>query len=105
MEKKQKMEKLLEFASLYKVENDMNETDYNKLVIFFEECVKKKKLSRTKEVVYDKKMCKIKSIPGLMINKQNYFTIKNIDTKSSTIRCLNKKTIKNVKSNIIIIDK
>ena len=97
MDKNQKMEKLINFAEQYKKEHGISETNYEKLVSYLEECIEKKKLSRTKDIVYDKKTGQIKSIPGLMVNKQHNFTIKNIDNKNSTLRCLNRKTIKNSK--------
>lgn len=97
MDKKQKMEKLINFAEEYQKEHQMCKVDFDKLVCYLEECIEKKKLSRTKDIVYDKKTNRIKSIPGLMINKQNNFTIKNTDNKNSTLRCLNRKTIKNSK--------
>jgi len=97
MDKNQKMEKLLNFAEVYKKENELGKVDFDKLVCYLEECIEKKKLSRTKDIVYDKKTGQIKTIPGLMINRQNNFTIKNIDNKNSALRCLNKKTIKNSK--------
>ena len=52
--------------------------------------LERKKLTRQKDVVYDMKTNKIKSIPGLLYNKQkNKFTIKRQEKKpNSTLKCL-----------------
>lgn len=95
MDKNQKIEKLMEFSILYKEEHQLSEEDYQKLVTFFQDCIEKKRIHKTKDIVYDKKTGLIKNIPGLMLNKQNNFTIKNMDSKSGALRCLQtKKTCK-----------
>ena len=95
MDKNEKLKKLLEFAQMYMIEKDLNQEKYDKLVNFLSDCVEKKRLNKTRDVIFVKKTGIIKNIPGLMVNKQNNFTIKNLDSKTSTIRCLNtKKTIK-----------
>ncbi len=99
MDKNEKLKKLLEFAQVYMIEKELNQDQYDKLVSYLTDCVEKKRLNKTKDVVFDKKTGIIKSIPGLMVNKQNNFTIKNLDSKNSTIRCLNtKKTLKKLQS-------
>ena len=97
IDKNKRLEKLIQFADVYRVEKNMSGDEYDKLVLFFNDCVEKKRFNKTKDVVYDKKTGLIKTIPGLMINKQNNFTIKNLDTKNGAFRCAQtKKTCKKI---------
>lgn len=99
MDKNTRLLKLNQYAMQYKEEKGMNEEEYNKLLCYFKECVDKKKLSKIKDVIYDKKTNTIKEVPGLMLNKQNNYTIKNLDAKNATLKCLqSKKTCKKVMS-------
>ena len=49
----------------------------------------KKKLSRVKDVIYDKVNGVVKEIPALAYTKANkHFTLKNIDKRISTLKSL-----------------
>lgn len=87
-----KIKKLLSYAEKYKRENNLSEDDYNKLIIFFKDCLDKKKLQRVKDVEYNRETCEITNITSLIHNKtSNHFTLKNLNKKVSTIKCLPKK--------------
>jgi hypothetical protein len=81
-----KSQKLLEYATkTYQQEHQLNEEETQKLVLFFQECLNKKKLGRVKDVVYDKVEGGIKSIPALQFNKSNkHFTLKHLDKQHVT---------------------
>ncbi len=89
LDKTTKLKKLLIYADVYKLEQNLSETDYDSLVSYFKDCLDKKKLHKVKEVNYNKDTGLIASIPGLVYNKSsNNFTLKNIDKKISTIKSL-----------------
>ena len=76
---------------------------FNQLIIFFKDCLDKKKLQKVKEVNYNKDTGEIKDIPALFYNKpSNHFTLKNLDKRISTLKGLPPKkkqgTAKNIKN-------
>ena len=103
LDKTAKMRKLTLFAENYKVENNLTDLEYDKLISFFKECLDKKKLQRVKDVNYNKDTGEIKNIPALFFNKPLiHFTLKNIDKRVSTLKGLAPKkkqgTAKNIKN-------
>jgi hypothetical protein len=87
-----KIKKLLIYAEKYKEENNLSEEDYEKLIIFFKDCLDKKKLQRVKDVDYNRETGEITNISALVHNKtSNHFTLKNIYKKVSTLKSLPKK--------------
>jgi hypothetical protein len=87
-----KIKKLLIYAEKYKEENNLSEEDYEKLIIFFKDCLDKKKLQRVKDVDYNRETGEITNISALIHNKtSNHFTLKNINKKVLTHKCLQKK--------------
>jgi hypothetical protein len=100
LDKTAKIRKLTEYADNYQKENNLSDEEYEKLIIFFKDCLDRKKLQRVKDVIYDKNIGIIKNIPALLFNKQtNNYTLKNIDKRISTIKSLapkkSQKTFKN----------
>jgi hypothetical protein len=84
-----KTQKLLEFVSHYKNEKKLNEEQEKSLIVFFKDCLDKKRLTRVKDVIYDKVTGNIKEIPALFYNKSNkHFTLKNLDKRMSTLKSL-----------------
>jgi hypothetical protein len=87
-----KIKKLLIYAEKYKNENTLSEEDYEKLIIFFKDCLDKKKLQRVKDVDYNRETGEIINISALIHNKMsNHFTLKNVNKKVLTHKCLQKK--------------
>lgn len=103
LDKTAKIKKLTVFAENYKVANSLNETQYENLILFFRDCLDKKKLQRVKDIIYNKETGEIKDIPALHLSKPtNRFTLKIVDKRVSTMRGLTPKkkqgTIKNSKN-------
>lgn len=101
LDKTIKTKKLIDYAMIYKLKNDLDDEEETKLVVFFKDLLERKKLQRVKDVIYDKENGVIKEIPALTYIKTNrHFTLKNVDKQRvSTIKSLSPKkthgTIKN----------
>jgi len=103
-----KLQKLNDYVELYSNENNFNKEETTLLINFLKDCLDKKKLTRVKDVIYDKNDGVIKNIPALTyIKASKHFTLKNIDKRVSTLKSLAPKkvnsTIKN--KNIVINEK
>ena len=84
-----KYKKLLDFIEVYKKNKNLNEEETNILTIFFKDSLDKKKLSKVKDVIYDKDTGIIKEIPALTYTKASkHFTLKNTDKRVSTLKSL-----------------
>ena len=95
--KASKLKRIYEYADDLVKKNKYSEAQQKQLKSYLLSCLDRKKLQRQKDVVYDMKTNKIKSIPGLLYNKpKNKFTLKRQDKKTSTLKCLAPK--KNAKS-------
>jgi len=102
LDKTAKIRKLTAFATKYVKTNELTDEEHSKLLIFFHDCLDRKKLQRVKEVIYDKTIGEIKDIPMLSHSRStNHFTLKNIDKHVSTLKSLGPKrhssTIKKLK--------
>jgi hypothetical protein len=87
LQKSSKMEKLKSFASEYSKVKELTPDQSIILYDFLISSLEKKKLQRTKDIVYDSKNGIVKSIPGLLINKTtNKFTLKRVDKKKDTLK-------------------
>lgn len=84
-----KTQKVLSFVESYKNEKKLNEEEERLLLAFLKECLDKKRLTRVKDVIYDKVTGNIKEIPALFYNKSSkHFTLKNLDKRVSTLKSL-----------------
>jgi hypothetical protein len=84
-----KTQKLLLFVENYKNDKKLNEEEEKILIVFLKDCLDKKKLTRVKDVIYDKVTGNIKEIPSLFYNKSNkHFTLRNLDKRVSTLKSL-----------------
>ena len=84
-----KLQKLHRFAETYGKEKALPMKEIKILKQFFKTSIEKRKLQKTKEVIYDKEGGIIKSIPGLMYNNtSNQYTLRNMDKKVSTLKSL-----------------
>ena len=100
LDKTIKTKKLTEYVKIYKEENNLNDEETELLIVFFKDCLDRKKFQRVKDVIYDKTSGLIKEIPALSYTKATkHFTLKNIDKRVSTQKSLPTKklqgTIKN----------
>jgi len=84
-----KTQKLLEFVNHYKSEKKLNEDQEKTLIAFLKDSLDKKRLTRVKDVIYDKITGNVKEIPALFYNKSTkHFTLKNLDKRVSTLKSL-----------------
>ena len=104
LDKTIKTKKLIEYVTLYKVENKLDEEESELLITFFKDCLDRKKFQRVKDVIYDKASGLIKEIPALSYTKATkHFTLKNIDKRVSTQKSLPVKKIQGTIKNKPII--
>lgn len=90
-----KLQKLHHFAETYGKEKALPMKEIKSLKQFFKTSLEKRKLQKTKEVIYDKEGGVIKSIPGLMYNNtSNQYTLRNMEKKVSTLKSLTPTTNK-----------
>jgi hypothetical protein len=94
LNKTSKMQKLHAYSDKFGVANKYSTSDISHLKRFFTDALEKKKLQKTKEVMYDKITQEVKDVPGLFLNPSNRsFTIR-IDTKRiSTLKSLTPKRL------------
>ena len=89
LDKTLKTRKLLVYAEEYKEKNKLDTEETSLLIKFLKDCLNKKKLSRVKDVVYDKETGLVSEIPSLIYNKQaRHFTLKNTEKRVSTLKSL-----------------
>ena len=82
-----KIKKLLIYAEKYKEENNLSEEEHEKLILFFKDCLDKKKLQRVKDVDYNRETGEIIGISALIHNKNSHhFTLKNVYKNVSTVK-------------------
>ena len=87
--KNQKIHKLTEYITQYKKKHNCTIAELETLKTYLIRCLERKKLQRVKDVVYDVKTGKIKSIPGLIFDKaRRKFTLKRLDKNKSSLRSL-----------------
>jgi hypothetical protein len=95
LDKTLKIQCLHAFAEKHGKEQSLPMKDIKLLKLFFNECLEKNKLQKTKDVIYDKESRTISSIPALFFNTINRnFTLKNLDAKRvSTLKSLTPKRL------------
>ena len=101
-----KIQKLNTFAEKYGKSNNIPVKDIKLLKSFFNDCIDKSKLNKSKDVLYDKETKEIISIPALHFNNttKNY-TLRIMDTKRvSTLKSLTPKRIVEKPKEVIILD-
>jgi len=100
-----KTKKLLEYVEIYSKDKELDEDETKSLTAFLKDTLDKKKLSRVKDVIYDKVNGVIKEIPALVYTKSNkHFTLKNMDKRVSTLKSLAPKKSNGTIKNKIIQD-
>jgi len=93
LDKTIRKQKLEEYAEKYGKEHAMSSKDLKLLKTFFNNCLEKNKLNKSKDVVYNKEERVILSIPALHFNQiTKNFTLRILDTKRvSTLKSLTPK--------------
>lgn len=100
LDKTVKLQKLHAFAERYAKENGIVHKDLKLLKSFFNDCIERNKLSKTKDLIYDKECGEIVAIPSLHFQTTTHnFTLKNTDPKRvSTLKSLNSKALNRIQS-------
>jgi hypothetical protein len=95
IDKTVKIQKLHQFAEKYGKEHALPAKDVKSLKLFFNDCLEKNKLNKTKDVTYNKESHEITAIPALHFNQTNRnFTLKIVDVKRvSTLKSLTPKRL------------
>jgi hypothetical protein len=94
LDKRLKIQKLHAYAEKYGKENGLPMKEIKGLKTFFSECLAKDKMSKVKEVEYNKATGQIINIPGLMFNgTTRAFTLKSLDKKVSTLKSTTPKNV------------
>lgn len=90
LDKTSRVQKLHAFAEKYGREHGLPVKEIKNLKVFFTLSLDKGKLNRAKDVVYDREMREVKSVPALHFNNDSKaFTLRNLDDKRvSTLKCL-----------------
>ena len=90
LDKSMKMSKIMTFVESYSSENKLNDKDKTLLHDFLLYCLEQKKLTKTKDVVYDKVSGTITSIPCLLYTQTlgKKFTLKRCEKRPSTLSSL-----------------
>lgn len=103
--KNQRIQKLTDYIQKITKKHNFSVDEINKLREYLIKCVDRKKLQRVKDVVYDVKTGKIKTIPNLIFDKtKRKFTLRKNEKHKSSLRSLapkNKSKSKNKSTNKI----
>ena len=84
-----KIKKLIEYADIYKKTQNLNEEEYDLLILFFKDSLDRNKLQKVKDVIYDKITGEIREVPALhFVKSTKHFTLKNIEKRISTLKSL-----------------
>lgn len=87
-----KIQKLHYFSEKYGKEHKYSAKEVKQLKMFFSDALEKKKLQKTKDVVYDKTKQEIVDVPGLMIHPTSRtFTLRTDSKHVSTLKSLTPK--------------
>lgn len=100
LDKTLKLNKLKDYGSILKKKYELSANEENDLLKYLYSCLERKQLNKVKDVMYDKELGVIKSIPYLIFNNSSRkFFLKKCDKHVSTIKCLSVK-----KNNLSLID-
>jgi hypothetical protein len=91
LDKTSRVQKLHAFAEKYGREHGFPVKDIKNLKVFFTNSLDKGRLNRAKDVVYDRELREVKSVPSLHFNSESKaFTLRNLEDakRVSTLKCL-----------------
>ena len=82
LNKPERLKRFVIYADAYSKNNNLDPNEHLSLIEFLKNCLDRKKLSKVKDIEYDRSEGVVKSIPGLIYNKsEKRFTLKNMDKK------------------------
>jgi hypothetical protein len=91
LDKTNRVQKLHAFAEKYGREHGLPVKEIKNLKVFFTGALDKGRLNRAKDVVYDRELREVKSVPSLHFNNDSRaFTLRNLEDakRVSTLKCL-----------------
>lgn len=91
LDKTSRVQKLHAFAEKYGREHGLPVKEIKNLKVFFTCALDKGRLNRAKDVVYDRELREVKSVPALHFNNESRgFTLRNLEDakRVSTLKCL-----------------
>ena len=91
LDKTSRVQKLHAFAEKYGREHGLPVKEIKNLKVFFTGALDKGRLNRAKDVVYDRELREVKSVPALHFNNESRgFTLRNLEDakRVSTLKCL-----------------
>ena len=95
-----KMQKIRVFIEDYSTINNLTAKESKFLLSFLTTGLEQKRLSKAKDVIYDRETGVIKSIPCLLFNQINRkFTLKRCEKRQSTLKCLPPKRTNKTRDN------
>ena len=100
LDKTIKMQKIRVFIEHYSTINNLTAKESKTLLAFLTTSLDQKRLSKVKDVIYDRENGVIKSIPCLLFNQINRkFTLKRCEKRQSTLKCLPPKKTNKTRDN------
>jgi len=100
LDKTIKMQKIRVFIEDYSTINNLTAKESKTLLAFLTTSLDQKRLSKVKDVIYDRENGVIKSIPCLLFNQINRkFTLKRCEKRQSTLKCLPPKKTNKTRDN------
>ena len=100
LDKTIKMQKIRVFIDHYSTINNLTAKESKTLLAFLTTSLDQKRLSKVKDVIYDRENGVIKSIPCLLFNQINRkFTLKRCEKRQSTLKCLPPKKTNKTRDN------
>ena len=94
------MQKIRVFIEDYSTINNLTAKESKFLLSFLTTGLEQKRLSKAKDVIYDRETGVIKSIPCLLFNQINRkFTLKRCEKRQSTLKCLPPKRTNKTRDN------
>ena len=100
LDKTIKMQKIRLFVDDYSTINNLTAKESKILLSFLTTSLDQKRLSKSKDVIYDRENGIIKSIPCLLFNQVNRkFTLKRCEKRQSTLKSLPPKKVNKTRDN------
>ena len=100
LDKTIKMQKIRVFIENYSTINNLTAKESKNLLSFLTASLDQKRLSKAKDVIYDRENGVIKSIPCLLFNQvSRKFTLKRCEKRQSTLKCLPPKRTNKTRDN------
>ena len=100
LDKTIKMQKIRAFIDDYSTINNLSVKESKNLLAFLTTSLDQKRLTKAKDVIYDREAGVIKSIPCLLFNQTHRkFTLKRCEKRQSTLKSLHPKRVNKTRDN------